>query len=516
MEGNKKQRTWGAVISYISVAVSIITGFFSVSLLTHFLGQSEYGVYSLVSSLVGYISIMDFGIHNVTVRYIAIYRADGEKKKQEKFVGLTLKLYFAIDIIVAGAGLVLYKAIPYFFASNMTLSEIQLAQELFGVLLINLLISLPGAIFAANITAYEQFIFDKTLQVIKLLSKLVLIFLVLRLGGKSLSLVWLDTALNIFVLIVEGIYCYKKLGFEVDFKSDSESKQLFKNVVRFTSFVFLASISDQINWKIDGLILGTMCGSAAVAVSSVGMQLVSVYRSITAVIPGVFLPRIAQMVTDKSDTEELTDVMIKIGRIQLFLIGLMLCGFMTIGKQFIMLWVGDSYHDAYWIFMIIALALIIPSTQSIGINILEAKNMHGFRAKVYACISIGNLVVTVFLVKIMGIVGSAIGTAIALIIGNVFVINWYYWKVIKLNISRFFQMVFGRLFPSIIVSCVVCIFCMHFICTKVDQQWLQLGLGGIAVILIYFVIVLSIGTSRDLKLSILDFFKEGNKLHEHH
>ena len=488
-----KQIKVGAILGYITVIVNIFIGFFSVSLLTKYLGQGEYGVYSLIGSVIGYLSIMDFGMHNVTIRYVSTYKQD-DKEAEAKFIGMTFKIYLVIDIVLLLIGGLIYVFFPYIFGQGLNAEELTLAKSLFVPLLFNLLISLPGAVFEAIEFAYEKFIFVKGLLLIKLISKLILMIAILSIGGRSLALVYLDTFLNVLIIVIEMIYALCVLHVKPDFKNTD--KKLFKEVSRYTSYVFLASISDQVNWKLDSILLGVISGSAAVAVSSVGMQLVNVFRNFTSIMSGVFLPRVTQMVKQNSDNKKLTDVMITVGTIQLFIIGLIINGFVAVGHDFIRIWAGSEYLDAFWIFFVIALALIIPSTQSIGINILEAKNMHSFRAKVYAFISIFNVLLSIVLIDKYGVIGAAVGTAVTAVVGSNIIINVYYYKTVHLEIPRFFKEVFLRQIPPILLSMITSYLLFQII--YVESMILRVLIKGVAVVAIYIVYMCIFGVVKEI------------------
>lgn len=71
----------GAVLSYITIAFSNVVGIIYTPIMLRMLGQAEYGIYSLVGSIISYMSIVDLGFGNATIRYIAKYRAVGDKEK---------------------------------------------------------------------------------------------------------------------------------------------------------------------------------------------------------------------------------------------------------------------------------------------------------------------------------------------------------------------------------------------------------------------------------------------------
>lgn len=80
--------------------------------------------------------------------------------------------------------------------------------------------------------------------------------------------------------------------------------------------------------------------------------------------------------SDKS----ISDLFIKVGRVQWFIILLILCGFILFGQNFILLWAGSDYADAYWMTLLLFIPSAIPLIQSLGIVILQARNKMRFRS----------------------------------------------------------------------------------------------------------------------------------------
>lgn len=174
----------GAILSYVNIIVYLAIGFLISPFIIRKLGTSEYGIYSLIASLVGYVSILDFGMHNVIVRYVAKYNAKHENEKQANFLAISIIIYSFITFLVIIVGYFLYNNIELFFNKSLTVEEIQIAKKLFVILIINLAISLPGGLFTAVVIANERFVFSKTTNIIKIILRTILVYIVLNLGDK--------------------------------------------------------------------------------------------------------------------------------------------------------------------------------------------------------------------------------------------------------------------------------------------------------------------------------------------
>ena len=82
----------GVILSYVNNGVILLIGLVYTPIMIRFLGQSEYGLYSLIGSLVGYLSILDMGLGNAIVRYTARNRAIGNKQNEYQLNGMFLFL----------------------------------------------------------------------------------------------------------------------------------------------------------------------------------------------------------------------------------------------------------------------------------------------------------------------------------------------------------------------------------------------------------------------------------------
>ena len=74
----------GAILSYVVIFLNIIVGLVYTPFLIRSLGQSEYGLYSIISSIIAYLTVLDMGFGNAIIIYTARYLERGEKDKASK------------------------------------------------------------------------------------------------------------------------------------------------------------------------------------------------------------------------------------------------------------------------------------------------------------------------------------------------------------------------------------------------------------------------------------------------
>lgn len=82
------QRTIGVVINYLILALNIVIGLVFTPFMISKLGDGQYGVCSLASSLVSFVTLLDLGFGQTWVRYISKTRAMGNKSEEHRLNGL--------------------------------------------------------------------------------------------------------------------------------------------------------------------------------------------------------------------------------------------------------------------------------------------------------------------------------------------------------------------------------------------------------------------------------------------
>lgn len=436
----------GAILSYVIIVVNMLIGVLYTPILTAKLGQTEYGLYSLVTSIISYLTILDFGFGNAIIIYTTRYKNNNEKDKEQKLHGMFFIIYTIIGIITGIIGAILWFNVDNLFGNTMGQDELEKAKILMGILTFNLIVTFPLSIFSSIITSYEKFVFSKLLNLIRIILNPIVMLVLLNFGFKSVALVILTTVLNIGTLILNFIYCKKKLDIKLKFgKIDFK---LLKEIMAYSVWIFLNSIMDKINWSVSQLILGVYSGSVAVAIYAIANKLNEMYMSFSTAISGVMLPKVTKMESDNASDKEFTDVFIKTGRVQYIVMALIISGFVLYGKEFItMMWVGQDYSESYIIACILMIPLTVPLIQNVGLNILQAKNKYKFRVMVLMFFAIVNVILSIILSKLYGGIGAAIATAISLICGQIIFMNIFYHKKIGINIIEFWKNILKMSIP---------------------------------------------------------------------
>src|SRR5690625_556867 len=148
----------GAILSYISIFITILIALLYTPVMIRLLGQSEYGLYSLIGSMAAYFSVLDMGLGNAIVRYTSRNRAIGNRKLESNLNGMFLILYSLIGLLTIVLGITYYNNIDNIFTASLSSDELTKALTMIKILTINFALSFPLSVFGSIMQAYERFV----------------------------------------------------------------------------------------------------------------------------------------------------------------------------------------------------------------------------------------------------------------------------------------------------------------------------------------------------------------------
>ena len=456
----KKQRSQikaGMVLSYLNIGLGNLISVFYLPIMLSLLGQSEYGLYKLATSITTYLSLLIFGIGGSITRYVLKANLEGGHEAEERIFGLFNVIFSVISVLAIVVGLIITLNIDVLYAESLSADELVTMRILLGIMVLNTAVTISSTPYTTVVSTHERFIFVQLMTVLTTTMVPVCNVIMLLFGFRSIGMAISTLALTVIVRIAYLIYVKRSLNLKPRYKN--MPVHMIKEILVFSFWIFVANLTTQLFGTTDTVIIGATPALAAIGVTiySVGHQFSTILISLSHVIPNLFMPRANKMVLSGKNEKELTDFTIQVGRVQAYFVALFCFGFVAFGRQFLQIYVGSGYDEAYWVAVIIMIPNCIQLVQSVFISIMQAKNMHSFRAKTYTFIALANAVATVFLVRVFGVIGAAIPTALCYLIGNGFLMNWFYRKKMKMEVPRFWKQIIPVFVPSILLSAVTLI-----------------------------------------------------------
>lgn len=465
-------------MGYISFFISNIVGILYAPYMLRLMGPSEHGLWGVANSLISYLTLLNFGIGGAYLRFYSRCKAQNDLEGESRLNGTYFLIFAVLSVLVLVGGGILIMFTDALVENSFTALEMQRMQIILLLGTLNMVFTFLISVINMTMQAHEQYIYIRVSSIVFSILNPIINIVVLYFGGRAVALSTVALVLSLSSYLIHIVYALKVIKFRMTFKGIKFS--YFKEIFIFSSFLFLNSITEQITSATDGVILGAMWGTAVVSVYTVGAQFNRYFTSFSVAISSVFAPRINNIVAESDSNEELDELFIRIGRVQFYILTLMLIGYIAIGRDFIILWAGKDYANSYLVGLFLILGAFIPLFQNVGLEIQKAKNKHKARSIVYLLIAVCNLGLTFPFAKWWGSVGAALATMICSFVGTGLFMNYYYAKGIGLNIPKFWKTILGTV-PSMLPSIIMGFIIFRWI--KLDNYWKILAAVSVLIVM---------------------------------
>lgn len=445
-----RQRKIGALLSYINIIAKNLVNFMYTPFLLKYVGQADFGLFQMTNSVMVGLSLLSMGFSSAYVKFYISYKTKKDNKMLNKINGLYLILFLGISIISLVIGSILIMNAGNIFDKSLDARELKIIRSLMIIMVLDVSITFISSVFDSNITVNEQFVFQQSRQLMQTFLIPTICLPLVFIGFGVISVELTQFSITLIFLIININYCLKKLNMRFEFRN--LPIHLLQSLATFSFFIFLNQMVDIVNNNAPNFILGMLKGASVVATFSIANQIKNMFFMLSTSLSSIFVPKINILVSKNESEESLTDLMIKVGRIQSTILFCVLGGFIIIGKYFITLWAGYKNIEAYTIIIVMVLPSIVPLSQNVGIEIQRAMNKHIFRSVTYSVFAIINLIITYFGALHFGLIGASMGYVISILIANGLLMNWYYQNKIHLNMKKYWSNAIKTAIPFIVTT----------------------------------------------------------------
>lgn len=484
MAQEKDQLKVGVILSYINLGIGNLIPIFYTPIMLALLGQSEYGLYKLSSSVTSYLSLVSLGIGSAVSRYLIKERTQSGKDAEEKILGLFMVIFQIIAVAAFIIGMLLTFNLGIWYGNSLTSEELGRMKILVFLMVCNTALSFSVSPYVSVVTAHEKFVFLQCMNIISTSVMPIANLVALWMGFASVGMAVSSLVLNIIIRFFYLIYVRRNLNIKA--KYIGMPVAALKEILIFSFWIFVGNVVGQLYNSTDTVMIGAVpeLATKGVAVYNIGLTFNSIMFSLTTAISNLLSPKVNKLVFAGTSNNDLTKLAARVGRLQCYIMFLVVTGFIAFGRPFVYFYAGPAYSEAYWVAVLMMVPNMIPLVQSVFLSIITAQNRHQFRSIVYLGIAIINVLGTWILMHIMGIIGAALMTGMALLIGQGFIMNWYYSKKIGLNILYFWKEI-GQVIIWPTILCVITLIVSRF----VNFYDLRVLMIGIVVYTILFAVV---------------------------
>lgn len=402
--------------SYGTIIVSTFVGLLSVPIGLHYFGPARYGIWAIITSAITYLNLSNLGITTAAQTLTGKTPEPFEKR-------IILQRSFSLLVIISLVISSIFIGIVYLYPDWIyTLGKIPTnlqkeATEATIIFAILFLLNLPFTVFSAGFVGFQEVYWERFYGSLTKIASLIAITLtVLVVKGNLITLALFQGIGTLLISIVcasHFIFTHHELCQKCNIKISNELSigSIFASGVRF----FSIGIAAMVVWNTDNLVISHFIGPSEVTPYSVTFGFFAIGFSTFTTVNGVLWPMYGHS-AGKNQWGWVQQIYNYTVNLLPILGGLLWIGGIAYAKEIITLWAGS---DAYGgILVVIALGgygytLSLVNSHATVLNALNlTKNIvvFGWLEAIF------NLIISVTLVKILGIGGVALGTFLASLI----------------------------------------------------------------------------------------------------
>lgn len=348
--GNSIWNFSGAVLPAVVMLVTV-------PIIVHRLGAVDYGLLALITSIVGYFTLIDFNVTTGTVKFVAEFHSVGRRKELNQSITFGLVVYLAAGTI--GAVLIYAFAKPLVnHVFNVPEASRAMAEELLRLAALGFLftqlqaymMSIPQALQRYDIGARFEIAFGVLVPLITVA------VLLMGFGLFEVVLVRvIAAALNVAGL---AVFCRHLLP---DFHWDIPKRDLARNMLGFSGYTFMSRFAVTTYYHADTLIIGALIGMAPLAVFVLAFTLAGRVLNTTFRLVQVMLPA-ASAWQARGEISQLRATYLYYSRYYFFINGYFATALIVFAPEILRLWIGPEYSEGGALVMrLIAISVVFDS-----------------------------------------------------------------------------------------------------------------------------------------------------------
>ncbi len=496
----------GIALSYIYLVISILGALFITPYLLNQIGDANFGLLSFCTSITSWIGIITSALSGSFLYFInQEIKSSGTNNKTPS---LFLKLYVWIAL---AAFAIISICVGFCKIKHIGLSQYSDAENnlIFCLLLISSLqvcVTMVFNTFSHYLVYKNSFIFLRTvtiiLAVMVYIGNVVTAFLF-----RSIIAIAIISAFSALITgLLSAFYAIKRKNLQLQTVSFNENKNVLTKIAKYAGIIMIGAISNNLHNNIDKTILGIMVNSTTVTMYQLSVTFVAYLVSIAYIFTETLEPRFHEYYRN-NQIESVNTLYLKTAKIQALILFFIVGGYVTVGYDFVTLWIGEARTEVYFYSVVLMATEIVPLCNTGGGVCARALFKHKFGTIVNISSAVFNVMISIFLVSIFpekyAIWGCIIGTVIARIVDSHIIMPIYYKKVCELPVKRYYMQLL-KYCAIAVIGVFVSKSIMQILFASVSELLIRFILSGIFYVVVYLclIVIIDRDTLKNIRMLI--------------
>jgi O-antigen/teichoic acid export membrane protein len=391
---------WGAFF------FTAVASFFLAPFIVHELGNTAYGAWVLLLSLVGYLGLLDLGVRGAVMRFIARLHAMGDHAEAQRFASAALSVFGLSSAIAIVAGIGLAVELDRFFELPASLlSQARIATVLSAV---TMALALMNGIYGGIITAMQRFDLLNAAEIVIEMVRIASVVLVLRAGEGLVALASIQLACGALRLAF-AFMLSRRLYPELRVVHGEWSRSHIRQIIGYSAASTAIHSAAVVILQLNAIIIGTFIAVSMVTYYSIAASLTQYGKALADGVAYTVPPRVSAQ-EGRGDMQGARLTALFGGKLASLVHLPIVVTFLLRGDTFIGLWMGPEYATpSGHVLWILSLAFWFIAGRQIMVTTLMGLNKHRVLVPAAWLEAILNGTLSVIFARKFGIQGVAWG-----------------------------------------------------------------------------------------------------------
>jgi|SRR5579872_1371288 len=428
MAGTARKLASGSIFRMVTTIATALVSVLIMPFVVHSLGDRDFGIWTLIATLLGYYGLLELGLAAAVSRYLAHSLGAADHDECNRVFNTSLQLYLVLGAVALLLSMGMAALAPRFTTHP---GDAFLFRRLILILGMSIGLMFPSRVYKGVLEAHLRFDIASGLDLLSLSLRTALIFPVLDAGYGVLGLAWTTLLAGIPSFLLQIYFAHKQLPFlriNRRFWKRTTARSLFS----YSSYSLIANLANVLRFKLDAVVVAGYISLAAVTHYRIGSVLTQYFFDLMSAMMGVF-PAVFSRQDGARAYEEMNRTFFFASKLAICISSFIGFGMLMWGRAFIIRWMGPKYADSYAVLLILVIGVTISLWQGPSISLLFGISKHKVFAICNALEGVANLGLSLWLVRSYGMYGVALGTLFPMVVNKLFVQPVYVCWVAKID-----------------------------------------------------------------------------------
>jgi O-antigen/teichoic acid export membrane protein len=391
---------------YLAIVIDALIGVVVLPFTIRHLGTSAYGLWMMTTAVTAYFTVLQLGYGGAIVKFVAEFRAKRDAQALNEVVSTMFFVYAAIGVVTYVLAMTVAFFLPRLF--NFEPGQAPIGQIVLLITAVQIALYFPFSVYGGVVNGFERFYVNNVVGTISNIAAAAAQVLVLYSGYGLVEVVVATTTCRTLPFLVYRFNAHRAFP-ELHIRLAYFRRERLADLTGFSAYLAVIDWATRLNYATDLVVIGIFLTTAAAGVYSVAQRLTDAMFKVTNQLHILLFPAVVQRAATGEGQQSL---MVKATRFQLALAIAVCLVAAADAEVLIRAYFGPGFESSVIILQLLSLVVVLRAWMAMPSTVLKGTGHQRYVAATSTACAMANLLLSVLFVKLMGLVGVAIGTVV--------------------------------------------------------------------------------------------------------